>query len=185
MALTNSNNIPMGMIAKEFKLKNVINNEQIALTEYAKDTPIVIAFICNHCPYVKHIINRLVEIGNNYEKNVIKFIAMSSNNAEKYPEDSEEKMKLLSIEKNMLFPYCYDESQIVAKKYKAACTPDIYLFDRKHQLVYHGQFDSAQLNSTIPVTGEDLINAIEQLVRGKKISSRQIPSLGCSIKWKG
>ena len=145
---------------------------------------LVVFFTCNHCPYVKHIIQELANIGNEYLNKGIGMVAISSNDVSNYPEDSPEKMKELAERLNFRFPYLYDESQETAKAYDAACTPDFNLFDANLKCVYRGQFDSSRPGNNKPVTGEDLRRALEQVVNNEKVPEDQVPSTGCNIKWK-
>eukprot|EP01089_Gocevia_fonbrunei_P012382 TRINITY_DN291_c0_g1_i1.p1 TRINITY_DN291_c0_g1~~TRINITY_DN291_c0_g1_i1.p1 ORF type:complete len:236 (+),score=33.40 TRINITY_DN291_c0_g1_i1:104-811(+) len=144
----------------------------------------VIMFICNHCPFVKHLNADIVKTAMEYQPKDISFIAISSNDVENYPQDAPHLMKLISMEQKYTFPYLYDESQDVAKAYDAACTPDFYLFDANLKLVYRGQFDNSRPGNGIPVTGEDLKTAMDALLAGKEINEKQKPSMGCNIKWK-
>lgn len=184
MASTPSNMIPLGTIAPDFNLPDVISEKNLSFKDVKGTNGTLVVFICNHCPYVIHILNKLVETINSYTPKGISTVAISSNNIEKYPEDSPEKMKELALQKQFNFPYLYDETQEIAKAYDAACTPDFYLFNGENKLVYRGQFDSSRPKNEEPVTGEDLKNAINALLEGKEISSFQRPSIGCNIKWK-
>ena len=139
-------------------------------------------FICNHCPFVVHVLDEIISISENYFKD-ISFIAISSNDIVNYPEDSPKLMKKLAIDKQFTFPYLYDENQEVAKKYDAACTPDFFLYDKNKKLVYRGQLDDSRPGNNIPVTGKDLRSAIVSLIEGKEIDKNQKPSIGCNIKW--
>ena len=146
--------------------------------------PILVLFICNHCPFVIHIRNQLAAIGREYTKKGIAIVAINSNDVESHPDDSPEKMKIEHAKAGYTFPYLFDASQTVAKSFKAACTPDIYLFDKDHRLVYRGQLDDSRPSNQIPVTGKDLRAAMDALLGGARIPSEQKPSLGCNIKWK-
>jgi thiol-disulfide isomerase/thioredoxin len=139
-------------------------------------------FICNHCPFVVHVLDEIISISEEYFKD-ISFIAISSNDIINYPEDSPKLMKKLAIDKQFTFPYLYDENQEVAKKYDAACTPDFFLYDKNKKLVYRGQLDDSRPGNNIPVTGKDLRSAIVSLIEGKEIDKNQKPSIGCNIKW--
>ena len=166
--------------------KNSIGNlqkESFNFADYSTYKGYLIAFICNHCPYVKHIANQFSEITRDYLDKGILTIAISSNDVKNYPDDSPEKMTLEAAERNYCFPYLYDETQAVAKAYQAACTPDFFLFDQNKKCVYRGQLDESRPNSGIPVTGKDLTLALEQLLSGKSPLEKQSPSLGCNIKW--
>jgi thiol-disulfide isomerase/thioredoxin len=176
--------IPLGTIAPDFALPDTVSGRTLTLKELRSDRATVIMFICNHCPYVKHILPRLVAVAAEYGSKGVSFIAISSNDAAQYPDDSPEEMKKLAQELRFSFPYLYDESQEVARAYSAACTPDFYLFDSALRCVYRGQFDASRPNSEIPVTGGDLTHALDTLLSGAPVSVDQRPSLGCNIKWK-
>ena len=184
MSLTPSKMLPLGTLAPVFSLKNVSDRVTISPKTYCKGHAFVIAFICNHCPYVIHILNGFVRVASIYQKKGVEFIAISSNNISKFPEDSPELMKELSTNYNFTFPYCYDSTQEVAKNYQAACTPDFYFFDQEHKLVYRGQFDDSRPKNGVEVTGKDLTTAIDLLLTGQAPLKNQKPSLGCNIKWK-
>lgn len=184
MAATPSSMLDLGTVAPKFILKDAISGTELGLDKLKSDKATVVMFICNHCPYVIHIIDKLVEVGAEYKLKGISFIAISSNDVENYPEDSPEKMRELAKEKDFPFPYLYDDTQEVAKAYKAACTPDLYVFDKDLKLVYRGQFDSSRPGNDIPPSGEDLTNALDNILEGKEVSRDQAPSIGCNIKWK-
>lgn len=184
MAATPSNMLALGTIAPDFDLYNPQLRINQKLSDLKREKATVIMFICNHCPYVVHIIEKIVEISDYFIKKEVAFIAINSNDVENYPDDSPEKMVEFSNKYKFNFPYLFDESQEVAKAYKAACTPDIYLFDQGLKLVYRGQFDNSRPNNGIKATGKDLALAIDAVLYNEKISSNQIPSIGCNIKWK-
>ena len=184
MALTESNMLPLGTFAPDFKLVDVVSNAEKSLNELKGEQGTLIVFMCNHCPYVVHLIDALVALAERNLAQGIKTIAISSNDIENYPEDRPEKMKALAIEKDFSFPYLYDEEQTIAKAYDAACTPDFYLLDNENKLVYRGRFDESRPGNSIAVTGEDLQYAIDLLVKNNPIAENQIPSMGCNIKWK-
>ncbi|GGW27117.1 thioredoxin family protein [Arenibacter certesii] len=184
MANTPSNMLPLGTIAPDFNLFDPTLNKKVALQQYKGAKGTVIMFICNHCPFVKHINPELSKTAIEFEPLGISFIAISSNDVEKYPRDSPDLMKLVSKEQNYTFPYLYDETQEVARAYDAACTPDFYLFDADLKLVYRGQFDNSRPGNGLAVTGDDLRDAMNNLLQGAKINTVQKPSLGCNIKWK-
>ena len=179
-----SNMLELGTKASDFTLLNTVSGRQLNLYQYAAGQPVVIAFICNHCPFVVHIMQRFAEVVAEYQERGIKFIAISANDSKEYPEDGSDKMTLLAKEYQLSCPYCYDETQDVAKVYDAACTPDFYLFDRELLCVYRGRFDAATPGNDNDVTGGDLTSAMDQLLAGKDIDSNQIPSMGCNIKWR-
>ena len=141
-------------------------------------------FICNHCPFVKHVNSTVTELANKFQSKGIKFIAISSNDVENYPQDAPHLMKETAQQENYSFPYLYDETQTVAKDYDAACTPDFYLFDSAMKLIYRGQLDDSRPGNGIPVTGKDLTAAMNALLENKEVDSDQKPSIGCNIKWK-
>ena len=184
MANTPSNMLPLGTLAPNFKLLDTTSDQQKSLQDLKGSRGTVIMFICNHCPFVKHLNAEIVKTASEYQTKDISFIAISSNDVENYPQDAPHLMKLISKEQKYTFPYLYDESQVVAKAYDAACTPDFYLFDADLKLVYRGQFDDSRPGNGIPVTGEDLRTAMDALLSGSEISAKQKPSMGCNIKWK-
>jgi thiol-disulfide isomerase/thioredoxin len=184
MTKTASNMIPLGTNAPDFNLLDTVSKTNKSLSELKSDTATVIMFICNHCPFVKHIRDGLINMANDYIPKGISFIAISANDASEYPEDAPDKMKSVAQEFDYPFPYLYDKSQETAKAYDAACTPDLYIFDHDLRCVYRGQFDSSRPESGIPVTGEDLRSALDDILLKKPISVRQRPSIGCNIKWK-
>ena len=184
MAKTKSLMLPLGTKAPDFLLPNCVDKSLIYLNQVKGLSGILVIFMCNHCPYVLHLIDKIVEISNQIKNWGINTVAISSNDVAHYPDDSPEMMKQLAIEKAFNFPYLYDETQEIAMAYNAACTPDFYLFDDNLKLVYRGKFDDARPNNENPVTGYDLIQACENLHKGIKQNKNQIPSLGCGIKWK-
>lgn len=184
MAATPSAMINLGTKAPEFNLPDVVSRNLVSLNQYKSDKATVIMFICNHCPYVKHIFNGLVILTNEFIPKGISFIAISSNDVVNYPEDSPEKMKELALELGFQFPYLYDESQDVARAYQAECTPDFFVYDKGLKLVYRGQFDDSRPGNNIPVTGNDLRKALEAILSGEEVDKNQKPSIGCNIKWK-
>ena len=183
MARTPSNMVNLGTLAPNFKLLNTRNNEPVISDNYFNKNGTIIMFICNHCPFVIHVLDEIVSITKKYDKE-ISFIAISSNDIVNYPEDSPELMKKLAEEKKFNFPYLFDETQEVAKKYDAACTPDFFIYNSDKQLVYRGQLDDSRPGNDIPVTGHDLRKAIDSLIKGEEIDKNQKPSIGCNIKWK-
>lgn len=184
MALTASSMIPLGSKAPEFKLMDVISERDFTLNDLKSDVATVIMFICNHCPYVKHIQPELIRISEDYIPEGVKFIAISSNDVDNYPEDSPELMRVEAKKWGYPFPYLYDETQIVAKSYDAACTPDFYIFDKNMELIYRGQLDSSRPGNGKELNGKDMRNALDDYLKGNPISEKQIPSQGCNIKWK-
>jgi thiol-disulfide isomerase/thioredoxin len=184
MALTPSQMIDLGSAAPDFTLPDVVSGKMASLSELKSAKATVIMFICNHCPYVKHINDQLVKLGNDYISQGISFIAISSNDAKAQPDDSPERMKQVAIDLKYPFPYLYDESQAVAKAYEAACTPDFFIYDGALKLVYRGQLDDSRPANQVPNDGKDIRTALDAILRGEKPSPRQRPSIGCNIKWK-
>ena len=174
--------LPLGTKAPQFTLPDTVSDELLSLEDLKSDKATVIMFICNHCPYVKHVIHELVKLAQDYQAKGISFIAISANDAQSYPEDAPDKMGQLG--KKLGFPYLYDKTQSVAKAYEAACTPDFYIFDKDLFCVYRGQLDGSRPNNKIPVTGQDIRAALENILTGKPVDPQQIPSIGCNIKWK-
>lgn len=184
MSAVNSTMLELGTKAPEFKLPDVISGKTYDLKKFRGNKALLVIFICNHCPYVKLIKESLVEYASDYMPKGVGIVAISSNDVENYPQDSPEKMKEDAEKLGYPFPYLYDESQEVAKDYRAACTPDLFLFDENLKLRYRGQFDSARPGNDIEPTGEDLRKATDQVLSGEKVSENQAPSIGCNIKWK-
>jgi len=184
MALTPSKMVPLGTSAPSFELPDTVSGQNMSLEQLKSDKATVIMFICNHCPYVKHIREELVRISNDYSQKGVNFIAISSNDVEEYPDDSPELMREEALKYGYSFPYLYDETQAVARNYDAACTPDFYLFDKRMHLVYRGQLDDSRPGNEIPVSGKDLRAALDAVLSGNPVSEDQIPSVGCNIKWK-
>lgn len=176
--------LPLGTIAPNFNLIDTISNTFKNLNQLKGKKGTVIMFICNHCPFVVHVNKTLVAIANTYTSQDISFVAISSNDAEAYPQDAPNKMKTHALKEGYPFPYLYDDSQEVAKAYDAACTPDLYVFDANLKLVYRGQLDASRPENGIPVTGRDLKHALDCLLQGKTNNTVQKPSIGCNIKWK-
>ncbi len=183
MAVTPSNMLPLGTKAPEFELFDTVSKRDLSLEAMKSDKATVIFFICNHCPFVKHIQSELVNLAHEYQAKGVSFIAISSNDASEYPEDSSEQMTKVAMEKGYPFPYLYDEAQVIAKMYDAACTPDFYIFDGNLSLVYRGQLDDSRPGNGVPVTGKDIRQALDHLLAGEPVSQDQKPSTGCNIKW--
>ena len=183
MSLTESCMLPLGTIAPKFNLPNAVDEKNYNLSELIGEKGTLIIFMCNHCPYVIHLIEELVETAKKYLTKKINTIAISSNSIKTHPQDGPEEMKKFSLDKNFSFPYLYDESQEIAKKYDAACTPDFYLFDKDLKLVYRGRYDDSRPGNEKVVTGKDLHSAIDHLLINKEINIKQYPSMGCNIKW--
>ncbi len=184
MAFTESTMLPLGTVAPDFTLPDTVSGNTIRLSDMASDKARVIMFLCNHCPYVLHVNPEIVRIANDYQAKGVTFVAISSNDAEKYPEDGPDKMKIHAEKVGYTFPYLYDETQKIAKDYDAACTPDFYVFDGDLKLVYRGRIDGSRPKNDLPLTGEDLRAALDAVLEGKHVSEKQYPSGGCNIKWK-
>jgi peroxiredoxin len=184
MARTPSVMTPLGKKAPDFTLHDTVSGKDLSLQSLKGATATVIMFICNHCPFVKHVNAELVKMGNDYKNKGIGFIAISSNDVAGYPQDGPEQMKLVAEQLQYPFPYLYDASQDVAKAYEAACTPDFFIFDAGLSLVYRGQLDDSRPGNEKPVTGADIRNALDQLLAGKPVPADQKPSIGCNIKWR-
>ncbi len=184
MANTPSNMLELGTIAPDFTLQDTISDKYLSLQNLRGKKGTVVFFICNHCPFVIHINHELIKIANDFKDKGISFFAISSNDVENYPQDAPHLMKKVAKDLDYPFPYLYDESQNIAKAYEAACTPDIYVFNKDLRLVYRGQIDNSRPGNEIPVTGHDLKKALQNLLEGKEISKDQKPSIGCNIKWK-
>lgn len=184
MARTPSNMLPLGTKAPDFELLDTISDNTSTLQELKGEKGTVIMFICNHCPFVIHVNPMIVKLAKEYQAKGISFVAISSNDVENYPQDAPNLMKEKAKEEGYTFPYLYDETQAVAKAYDAACTPDFYLFDEQMELVYRGQLDDSRPGNGVPLTGTDLKNAMDAVLKGKEVHNDQKPSLGCNIKWK-
>jgi peroxiredoxin len=183
MARTPSTMLPLGTKAPEFSLVNV-DGRTISLADFSKAPALVVMFMCNHCPFVKHLADALAQFSAEYLAKGTAVVGINSNDVANYPADSPEQMVREAEERGYQFPYLYDETQEVAKAYRAACTPDFYLFDRERRLVYRGQFDDSRPDNGKPITGADLRSAVDAVLAGKKPSDEQRPSIGCNIKWK-
>ena len=182
MALTYSSMLELGSNLKEFNLLNTVNGNNFSSSELDEIKPSLIMFICNHCPYVIHYHDEIKRLAGDYAE-ILNIVAISSNDIENYPQDGPDKMRELWEDLGLSFPYLFDSTQEIAKKYKAECTPEFYLFDHSKQLVYRGRLDESSPNSGTEPTGEDLRDAIDNLISGKEINSNQLPSMGCNIKW--
>lgn len=184
MARTPSNMLLLGTKTPNFNLPATNFNDHFTFDSVKGKKGTLVIFMCNHCPFVLHVIDEIVMIANDYRVQGIGFVAISSNDVEKYPQDAPDKMADFALENRMEFPYLYDETQEVAKAFDAACTPDFYLFDSQDKLVYRGQLDDSRPSNGIPVNGYDLRNAIDALIFSRKVNEPQKPSIGCNIKWK-
>ncbi len=184
MARTPSNMLLLGTAAPAFDLPDTVSDKNVSYNDIQKEKGAVVMFICNHCPYVIHVKDEMVNVAKEYQAKGIGFVAISSNDVENYPDDSPEKMKIFASENDFTFPYLYDESQAIAKAYDAACTPDFYLFDSNAKLVYRGRLDESRPKNDLPITGADLRGALDALLANEAITEKQYPSMGCNIKWK-
>ena len=183
MVRTPSTMLPLGTEALDFSLVNV-DGRTVALSDFEDAPALLVIFMCNHCPFVKHIADALAQFAVEYLPKGLAIVGINSNDAANYPADSPEQMVREAEERGYQFPYLYDETQEVAKAYRAACTPDFFLFDRDHRLVYRGQFDDSRPDSGIPVSGADLRAAVDAVLAGKRPPAQQRPSIGCNIKWR-
>lgn len=183
MALTPSTMLPLGTVAPDFRLPDT-NGKMVSLTNFQDRTALLVVFMCNHCPYVVHIRAGLAQLARDYTPKNVGIVGISANDVKNYPADSPARMKEEVESAGYIFPYLYDESQAVAKAYRAACTPDLYLFDQHRKLVYRGQFDDSRPGNGLPVSGKDLRAALDALLVGRPVSENQKASMGCNIKWK-
>jgi thiol-disulfide isomerase/thioredoxin len=184
MARTPSVMTPLGKKAADFMLPDTVSGVELSLLELKGRVATVIMFICNHCPFVKHVNPELIKLANDYKNKGISFIAISSNDVAGYPEDSPEQMKRVAEQLKYPFPYLYDATQEVAKVYEAACTPDFFIYDADAILVYRGQLDDSRPGNDKPLTGADIRRALDHLIKKQPVPEDQKPSIGCSIKWK-
>lgn len=184
MVAVNSTMLPLGTRAPDFRLRDVMSGKTVARDDLGKRSALLMIFMCNHCPFVKHIRGELARLGRDYGPRNVAIVGISSNDVKNYPDDSPEKMAAEARGAGYTFPYLHDETQEVAKAYRAACTPDFYLFDRDQRLVYRGQLDDSRPGNGIPVTGKDLRMALDSILAGKEVPPNQKPSIGCNIKWK-
>jgi peroxiredoxin len=183
MALTPSTMLPLGTTAPDFKLPDT-NGKIVSLADFKEKAALLVIFMCNHCPYVVHIREGLAQFARDYAAKNVDIVGINANNVQTHPADSPAKMKDEVKAAGYIFPYLYDESQAAAKAYRAACTPDIFLFDKNQKLVYRGQFDDSRPGNGLPVTGKDLRAALDAVLAGKTVSDNQKASIGCNIKWK-
>jgi len=185
MSLTDSTMMPLGTPAPAFTLPDTVSGHTTTFDDIAGPQGTVVVFICNHCPYVLHIMDEIVAVAAHYRPHGVGFVAISSNDVNDRPEDGPEQMKTFAEEREFSFPYLYDESQETAKAYDAVCTPDLFVFDADGKCAYRGQFDEARPGRDIPVTGADLRASLDALLEGDLIPEDvQVPSQGCNIKWK-
>lgn len=176
--------VALGTAAPDFQLPDVVSGKTISLQTFAAKKALLVMFLCRHCPYVQHVQEELACLGRDYSAKDVGIVAISANDAKAYPEDAPSSLKAMAEELKFSFPYCYDESQAVAKAYGAVCTPDFFVFDRARRLVYRGQLDDSRPGSGKPVTGRDLRAALDALLDGRPVNPDQRPSAGCNIKWK-
>ena len=184
MVETRSTMMSLSSPAPAFILPDVRTGETVTLDTFAGKKALLVMFICRHCPFVVHIQNELAKLGKDYVDRDMGIVAISANDVENYPDDGPERLKELAESLDFTFPFCYDESQKMAKAYTAACTPDFFLFDTDRNLVYRGQLDDSRPGNDKPVTGQDLREAVEATLAGQSVSTEQKPSVGCNIKWK-
>ena len=184
MARTYSEMIALGATIPAFSLLDTLSGKMISIDTIKGEHGTVFMFICNHCPFVVHVNDELVKLANEYKEKGIGFLAISANDVVKHPDDGPDRMKAIALQLAYPFPYCYDETQEVAKTFGAACTPDFFIYDANNQLVYRGQLDDSRPGNGIPVTGSDIRNALDSLITGNAVSTEQRPSIGCNIKWK-
>ncbi|GAB4255142.1 MAG: thioredoxin family protein [Acidobacteriota bacterium] len=183
MVLTPSTMPELGMQAPDFDLPDVYGN-RVRLDDFKDKKVLLVMFISRHCPYVQHVKHELARIGRDYAGKDVGIVAISSNDIQGYPEDAPEKLREMAEELGFNFPVCFDETQEVAKAYRAACTPDFFVFDESRRLVYRGQLDDSRPGNGIPVTGKDLRAALDAVLEGRPVPENQRPSIGCNIKWK-
>ena len=176
--------LPLGTAAPDFALPDVVSGKTVALADFKNSSALLVAFLCNHCPYVKHIQTGLAQLAKDLQAWGVSVVAISANDVVNFPDDGPEKMREEAQRAGYTFPYLFDESQAVALAYRAACTPDFFLFDGAQQLVYRGQMDDARRANNLPVTGASLRAAVDAVLAGQAVDAKQIPSLGCNIKWK-
>lgn len=184
MVRTASRMLELGTQAPDFSLPDVVSGRVVSLGAFEADKALLVMFICRHCPYVKHVQYELARLGADYGGRGVGIVAISSNDAAEFQDDAPESLREMAAELGFTFPFCYDESQEVAKAYAAACTPDFYVFDRARRLTYRGQLDDSRPGNGKPVTGADLRAALDAVLAGRPVRSDQHPSMGCNIKWK-
>ena len=184
MALVTSTMLPLGTVAPDFSLPEPDTGGTTSLSDFERARALVVAFLSNHCPFVKHLADHFAGFAARYQQYGVGFVGINANDVAKYPDDSPEKMVEEVARRRYTFPYLYDESQEVAKAYRAACTPDFFLFDADRRLIYRGQYDGSRPSLDVPVTGADLNAALEALIAGAAPSAEQVPSVGCNIKWR-
>ena len=184
MAVESSKDLPLGTRAPDFALPDTVSGRTIRLGDYAASPALLVAFICNHCPYVQHMRAAFVEFAREFQPRGLAVVAISANDPEAYPQDSPEQMAIEAKKSGFTFPYLFDRTQQTAKVYQAVCTPEFYLFDAAQRLVYRGRFDASRPNSQVPITGSELRAAAEAVLAGRQPAADQKPSIGCGIKWR-
>ena len=184
MSLTSSTMLSLGTKAPAFSLTDVVSGKKTSLETFADKKALLVMFICTHCPYVKHVQNELARLGSDYGDKSLGIVAISANDVVSHPEDAPDKLKAMSEGLGFSFPYCFDETQEIAKTYTAACTPDFFLFEKDRKLVYRGQLDDSRPGNGKPNDGRDLRAALDAVLAGQPVASDQKPSLGCNIKWR-
>lgn len=184
MVLTPSTMLALGTPAIDFQLPDVVSGQTVTLADFADRKALLVLFISRHCPYVQHIKQELAKLGRDYQDQSLGIVAISSNDPTTHPDDAPESLKAFAEELALIYPLLFDETQQTAKNYTAACTPDIFLFDRDRRLVYRGQLDESRLRSEVPVTGKDLRAAIDAVLSDQPVTTEQKPSIGCNIKWR-
>ncbi len=184
MAETPSTMLPLGTPVPAFRLEDAVTGRKVTESDAAGREALLVMFICNHCPFVKHVLNEIGRIASDYERRGVAVVAINSNDVRNYPQDGPERMRELALREDWSFPFLLDETQEVARAFRAACTPDFFLFDRGGKLVYRGQLDDSRPGNGRPVTGRDLRAALDAVLAGRPVPGPQLPSVGCNIKWK-
>ena len=184
MVATSSTMLALGTSAPDFQLPDATSGRLVARDDFADRGALLVMFICDHCPYVRHVADEIARVGREYQERGVAVVAISSNDVEQQPGDAPEGMAKFASERGFSFPYLYDESQSVARAYRAACTPDFFLFDGERRLVYRGQLDGARPSNDVPIDGRELRAALDAVLTGAPIPEPQLPSMGCNIKWK-
>jgi len=184
MSRTESTMLELGTPAPSFALTDVVSGKTITLDQFAGKRALLVMFICRHCPYVKHVQHELAKLGRDYAGKSVGILAISSNDAVAYPDDGPENLRQMASDLDFKFPYCYDETQDVARSFHAVCTPDFFVFDQNRRLAYRGRLDDSRPRSSDPVTGNELRAAIDAVLGGKEVDPNQRPSMGCNIKWR-